>query len=159
MVYLAIVFALLIGLAIGYLLAERRARAAAGDSRAALSAAEQRGTGLALQLDQQASEILQLRRACSDSDRNTAVLATQLDSARQNLLEQRKLLDDANAQLSQSFATVSAEALAKNNEAFLQLAKERFATISTEGILRNRGSNPTACCGSSWGFWRRRSGR
>src|SRR5581483_11682362 len=56
----------------------------------------------------------------------------QLRSAQQNLTEQRQLLEDAQAKLRDAFASVSAEALARNNEAFLHLAKERFAALATE---------------------------
>jgi DNA recombination protein RmuC len=66
------------------------------------------------------------------ADRSAAVMKERLAAAQENLAEQRKLLDDANAQLGQAFASVSAEALAKNSEAFLQLAKQRFATLSAE---------------------------
>jgi DNA recombination protein RmuC len=63
-----------------------------------------------------------------------------LAAAQQNVAEQRKLLDQAQLQLRHTFATVSADALAKNNEAFLALARERFATQSAEaqGTLEER---------------------
>src|SRR5688500_13747436 len=66
--------------------------------------------------------------------------SARLDAAHANLAEQRQLLDRAHEQLRQSFAHVSAEALAKNNEAFLQLAKQRFNTLSAEatGTLEER---------------------
>ena len=71
-----------------------------------------------------------------------ALIATSssLAAAQQNLAEQRQLLDQAQGELRQAFASVSAEALAKNNEAFLALAKERFTTLSTEaaGSLEQR---------------------
>ena len=41
-------------------------------------------------------------------------------------------MQQAEAKLRDAFANVSAEALAKNNEAFLQLARERFASISAQ---------------------------
>jgi DNA recombination protein RmuC len=123
---------LLIGGCLGYLLAERRGRAGVGELRSLLAAAEQRCASLASQFDAQAGETSNLRGQLSLTEQNAAALAAHLESAKQNLVEQRKLLDDANAQLRQAFASVSAEALAKNNEAFLQLAKERFATLSTE---------------------------
>lgn len=126
------VVGLLIGGCLGYLLAERRGRVGVGELRASLAAAEQRCAGLASQFDAQSREVGDLRGQLSQTEQNAAALAAHLESAKQNLLEQRKLLDDANAQLRQAFASVSAEALAKNNEAFLQLAKERFATLSTE---------------------------
>ena len=63
-----------------------------------------------------------------------------LAAAQQNVTEQRTLLDHAQSQLRQAFASVSADALAKNNEAFLALARERFATLSAEaqGTLEER---------------------
>ena len=66
--------------------------------------------------------------------------SSSLAAAQQNVAEQRQLLDQAHAELRQAFASVSAEALAKNNEAFLALAKERFTTLSTEaaGSLEQR---------------------
>src|SRR5437016_7112095 len=66
------------------------------------------------------------------AERKCAALTAQLAAAQQNIAEQRRLLEDAQQQLKQAFATVSADALAKNNEAFLALAKEKFATLSTE---------------------------
>ena len=67
-------------------------------------------------------------------------MSARLAAAQENVAEQRQLLDRAHEQLAHSFATVSAEALAKNNEAFLQLAKQRFNTLSAEatGTLEER---------------------
>ena len=74
------------------------------------------------------------------AEKQQATLAAQLQSAQANLAEQKKLLDDAQAQLTQAFASVSSEALAKNTEAFLHLAKEKFAALSAEaaGSLEQR---------------------
>ena len=66
------------------------------------------------------------------ADRVCTALRARLAAAQEGLVEQRSLLDDAQARLRQAFASVSAEALAKNNEAFLHLAKEKFATLSAE---------------------------
>src|SRR5688572_10394888 len=67
-------------------------------------------------------------------------MSARLAATQENVAEQRHLLDRAHEQLRQSFASVSAEALAKNNEAFLSLARERFATLSAEasGTLEER---------------------
>ncbi len=131
---------LLIAAVIAYLVADRRARGGTDELRSALAAAEQRAAGLASQFDKQSAETGELRAQLSAAEKNAAGLAAQVESARQNLADQRKLLDDANEQLRRAFATVSAEALAKNNEAFLHLAKERFAAISAEaaGTLEQR---------------------
>src|SRR5947208_10052886 len=74
------------------------------------------------------------------ADRRAAALSAQLAAAQQNLVEQRQLLDHSRNELAQAFASVSAEALAKNNEAFLHLAKERFNTLASEadGSLNER---------------------
>jgi DNA recombination protein RmuC len=120
---------LLVGAVIAYLIAERRGRTATIELRTTLAASEK-----------QASEMLDLRNRLSEADRSAAALSAQLESTKQNLLDQRRLLEDAQTQLRQAFASVSAEALAKNNEAFLELARQRFATLSAEaaGTLEQR---------------------
>jgi DNA recombination protein RmuC len=69
-----------------------------------------------------------------------ATLAAQLRAAAQKCDEQRALLAEAEEKLRDAFKSLSADALAKNNEAFLQLAKEKFAALSTEasGSLEQR---------------------
>src|SRR4051812_16580672 len=106
------------GAAIAYLLTERRSRSADRNLEAALAAAQQRCSDLSARLEQESAATETLRQQVSAADRSAAVLGAQLAAAQQNLTEQRKLLDDAHAQLKQAFASVSAEALAKNNEAF-----------------------------------------
>jgi DNA recombination protein RmuC len=58
---------------------------------------------------------------------------TKLKETEVNLEEQRKLLDGATARLSDTFGSLSAEALKSNNQAFLALAK---STRSTGSWLR-----------------------
>ena len=128
------------GGAVGYLLAERRMRGQGDGVRGALAAAEQRCADLSQRLQTESAATETLRQQVSAADRSAAALSAQLAAAQQNIAEQRKLLDDAHAQLKQAFASVSAEALAKNNEAFIALAKERFTTLATEaaGTLEQR---------------------
>ncbi len=117
------------GAVIAYLIAERRGRTAIIELRTAIAGAEK-----------QAAEMLDLRNRLSEAERSAAALSAQLESTKQNLLDQRRLLEDAQTQLRVAFASVSAEALAKNNEAFLELARQRFATLSAEaaGTLEQR---------------------
>src|SRR5688500_15852334 len=128
------------GAVIGYLLAERRCRGQYGAAEAAAAAAERRCSDLSARLEKEAQQTESLRQLVSSAQNDAARLTAQLQAAQDNIAEQRKLLDDAHAQLKQSFAAVSAEALAKNNEAFLHLAKERFTTLATEaaGSLEQR---------------------
>src|SRR5689334_6823333 len=78
------------------------------------------------------------------ADRRSAIaqatLAAQLRAADEKCAEQRKLLAEAQEKFRDTFASLSADALAKNNEAFLQLAKEKFTTLSAEatGSLEQR---------------------
>jgi DNA recombination protein RmuC len=131
-----LIVGLLAGIAIGLLLglwASRRSRLAA-----ALS--EQRQSDLTQQLSAEKSQTQSLRDSLADSERNLAAARTQFAATQQNLLEQRQLLTHAQEQLRHAFASASAEALSRNNETFLQLAKERFATLAAEaaGSLEQR---------------------
>jgi DNA recombination protein RmuC len=57
---------------------------------------------------------------------------TKLEETEANLEEQRRLLDEATARLSDTFGSLSAEALKSNNQAFLILAKSTFETIQAQ---------------------------
>lgn len=140
MEYLFAILGVIAGGVIGYLFAERRCRSQYGAAEAAAAAAEQRCSDLSARLEKEAQQTESLRQLVSAAQTDAATLAAQLQGAQDNIAEQKKLLDDAHARLSQAFASVSAEALAKNNEAFLALAQQRFAQLSTEaaGSLAQR---------------------
>jgi DNA recombination protein RmuC len=116
---------LLIGIAIGVLfgvlLGSRRGQVA-----------EELRADLAKQVAAEKSQSQSLRDALAQSERELATAKTQFAAGQQNLIEQRQLLELAQEQLRQAFASASAEVLARNNETFLQLAKERFATMAAE---------------------------
>jgi DNA recombination protein RmuC len=134
------VIGLVCGAAVGgiatYVYVARRA----AESQMTAALAGQRCADLGGQLDEEKRSADSLRGELSAVQQRTASLAAELRAAQQNLVEQKRLLDDAQSKFRDAFASVSAEALAKNNEAFLQLAKERFATLSTEaaGTLDER---------------------
>ncbi len=115
-------------------------RAEAEAARTQLALAEQRAAEMASQVAAGANQIDALRQQVSQSEISLAAMGARLEAAQQNILEQRNLLDESQQQLKDSFARVSAEALAKNNEAFLSLAREKFKTLSTEaaGTLDER---------------------
>lgn len=128
------------GLIIGYLFAERRARAGRGELEMSAGLAQQRCGDIERLLATECQTAEDLRRRNGDAEKSAAALAAQLESAQQNIAEQRLLLDEAQVKLKDAFATVSAEALAKNNEAFLALARQRFSVMATEaaGSLEQR---------------------
>ncbi len=129
---IAILVGLTVGAIVGWLFTDRRAHARQQVESLAATAAVERANGLAGQLSEQAGTIENLRDRLSTAERSVAASEAQLHAAQQNIAEQRKLLDEAHGKLRDAFANVSAESLAKNNEAFLILARERFATISQE---------------------------
>jgi DNA recombination protein RmuC len=140
MVVLIGLVALLLGIGAGFLLADRRGRRMAGNLATRAALAEQRNTDLGGQLAEEKNLTIHLRNQLAQSQTSVASLAAQLEAERQKLVEQRKLVEEAQTALREAFASLSADALARNNEAFLQLAGQRFATLSTEaaGSLEQR---------------------
>src|SRR3954470_6810381 len=120
------------GALIAYLWTDRRCRSEIAALQTSSGVATQRATDLAHQLSLEKSATDDARARLLSAEKNQSALQAQLAAAQQNLVEQKKLLDDAQVQLRDAFAAVSADALAKNNEAFLELAKQKFATLSTE---------------------------
>lgn len=129
---------LIVGGVLGYLVTDRRCLRRASQEQNATLVAEQRAIAaegriaeLQEQLVAQQQVTESARRDLVEADKRTLLNATQLQSAQQRLTEQQRMLDDAQAKLKDAFAAVSQEALAKNNEAFLNLARQRFETLST----------------------------
>src|SRR4051794_27607527 len=120
------------GVAIAYLWTDRRCRSEITALQTSSGVATQRAADLAHQLSLEKSATEEARARLLAAEKNQSALHAQLAAAQQNLAEQKKLLDDAQVQLRDAFAAVSADALQKNNEAFLELAKQKFATLSTE---------------------------
>src|ERR1700733_3760490 len=59
---------------------------------------------------------------------------TMLSESRANLEEQKNLLAEAEARLSDTFTSLSADALKSNNQAFLALARSTFETIQAQAM-------------------------
>jgi DNA recombination protein RmuC len=120
------------GAGMGWLLTARKAQKLQADLQTSAALANQRQSDLTQQLAGEKSQTQSLRDSLCESQRDLAAARTQFAAAQCNLLEQRKLLEDAQQQLRQAFASASAEVMSRNNETFLQLAKERFAALSAE---------------------------
>lgn len=144
MVVLAAAIGLVLGIGAGagvaYLWCDRRRRDGCAELEKSLALAEQRHADAMSRVAGERAQLDAVRAQLVESQRQAATLAAELRSAEQNLIEQRKLLDDAQSKLKDTFASVSAEALAKNNETFLHLARERFSALSAEasGSLEQR---------------------
>lgn len=114
----------------GWLIVDRKSRWALGGLRTESAVAAQRCTDLSTQLDAEKVQTQSLRDALAAAQRDLAAATAQFHAAQQNLLEQRQMLSDAQVHLREVFARMSAEALAQNNQAFLQLAGTRFDQLS-----------------------------
>jgi DNA recombination protein RmuC len=68
----------------------------------------------------------------ADAQRALAVAEEKLSARNEQIVQQQSLLNTAEAKLREAFASLSADALAKNNEAFLNLAKEKFGTLAAQ---------------------------
>lgn len=151
-------FGLAVGGVVGYLLAERRAGASlavAAKERAELETklasvraeANARIEGLREQVQQLSATLCDTtdeRDAARDDVSGLKIqaqkLTSELDGERASVASQKKLLAEAEAKFKDVFATVGAEALGKNSQSFLELAKQRFETMSKEadGSLAKR---------------------
>jgi DNA recombination protein RmuC len=77
-------------------------------------------------------ELASVRDRLSTESQLRVAAETKLKETEVNLQEQRKLLEEATARLSDTFGSLSAEALKSNNKAFLDLAKTTFDAIQTQ---------------------------
>ncbi|MBI5143430.1 MAG: DNA recombination protein RmuC [Nitrospirae bacterium] len=124
------------GAAIGWLAASSRVRAelSARIAQAEVNAGSARAVADELRgsVDAERAVVTRLQAAL-DADRAARVEAeTRLSEARIAIEAQRKLLDDSAKQLSDTFNSLSSEALKSNNQAFLDLARQSFEKLMSE---------------------------
>jgi DNA recombination protein RmuC len=125
-----LVAGVLLGGALGWAVARVNGEAALRGAREGLhgrlAAAESRADELTKQLTQRDLEAGDLRGSL-DIERAARTQAdTRLEAARQSMDEQRALLDEARAQLTQTFKALSADVLKESQASFLTLADERL---------------------------------
>jgi DNA recombination protein RmuC len=86
------------------------------------------------------AECERLRAGAQEKAMRLAALEAQSAEERKGAAERLALLEDARKQLEDSFHAISAEALRKNNQSFLELAKETLGTFqeSAKGDLEKR---------------------
>ena len=94
-----------------------------------LSGKEARIDDLVKERDQLRGEVDRLREEIADLKSAKTELQTKLDESQKAAEEKLALLDESQQKLSDTFKTISAEALQSNNQAFLDLAKETFGSV------------------------------
>ena len=106
-------------------------------SREGLSAREQaEWAGQLATAREQAARVPELAAECERGRKDVQELVRRLAAAEAQAAEERKgtaeklaLLEDARTRLTDAFHALSAEALRKNNQSFLELAKETLGTF------------------------------
>jgi DNA recombination protein RmuC len=146
------------GAVIAYLISDRKSRAALADATTQRALADQRIVQLgddvqrlerehAARLAEQAAQhqaivstTQLLQQRCQTAELRVAEQTAQLAAADRNLIDQRALLNEAHEKLTNAFAVVSRDALARSGETFLQMAEAKFQTLSTQaaGTLDER---------------------
>jgi len=97
----------------------------ANDSGAALALAQQQ----AARVPELEAELARVRQSYQETAIQLAAAQAQAAEERKGAQEKLAMLEDARGRLSQSFEALSADALRKNNQSFLELAKETLTTF------------------------------
>jgi DNA recombination protein RmuC len=123
--------------ALGWLAGAARARAAGElalrDAEKRASAAGARAETLADQAREAEARANGLEAARRIADSEKATERERASQMARSLAEQRALLDDAKAQLADTFQALAADALSSSHEGFLALATERLGALRREG--------------------------
>lgn len=70
--------------------------------------------------------------ALRDRDARTAAAEARAEELRRQIVEQRTLLDEAKTSLTHTFRALAADALAGNNQGFLDLAEQKFKALKDD---------------------------
>jgi DNA recombination protein RmuC len=127
------ILGILVGAAVSGAVALIWHQSRAARCQADLANATSRAAMLDSQLAAQQQELASLRHA----ERELASLQSKLQSKEEQFAEQKKLLDDAQNKLKDAFRAVGSEALAVNNQQFIQLAKKTFENLLNQSKVED----------------------
>ncbi len=109
--------------------------------RAREQSAQSEAAGLAERLDSSANEQKRLAEKLSTSERELTETRVTLEHERRAAQERAEIFEQARAELSDRFKTLSSDALERNNRAFLELARstlERFQVGARDDLDKRR---------------------
>ncbi|MGH3752888.1 MAG: DNA recombination protein RmuC [Pseudonocardiaceae bacterium] len=156
-VFIALVAGVVVGGVVSWLLgaavrraavaeASRAADAARAALEAELAAARRDAGHAAAGRDAEAARAEQFRRRAEETGERIAAAQTELagtraalDAERAAAADRERLLTRREAELKDSFQALSAEALSRNNEAFVQLAEARLAKVTAALSAKSDG--------------------
>ncbi|MGH3810890.1 MAG: DNA recombination protein RmuC [Pseudonocardiaceae bacterium] len=126
--------------------AGRTADAARAAIEAELAAARRDSASAAAARDAEAARAEQFRRRAEEAGERISAAQAELagtraalDAERAATADRERLLTRREAELKDSFQALSAEALSRNNEAFVQLAEARLATVTAALSAKSDG--------------------
>lgn len=143
-ILLGIVGGLVPGALVGWFLSAGRLSRQLQQHMVELSARAERAESLEAelrrQLEQDRLEGVQLRADLATAQQARASAEVRTEEALKHVAEQKQLVDQSRQQLLESFQSLSNDALTKNNQAFLNLARVSFETLQAkaEGELSQR---------------------
>jgi DNA recombination protein RmuC len=118
----------------GWLLNRTSSDRALYDQKARTAAAAAESNALRSEVEQRKDEINEMRRALRDTQIAQAATAAREEEVRQSIDEQRGLLQQAQNALTDAFRALAADALSRNNDQFLALAKENLKAFETRAL-------------------------
>jgi len=133
---LAVGGSLVAGLVIGCIWEKARATLAmarlSGEADSRVAQAQATLTEVRGESEKAEQEVSRLREALKETEGKWIEADTRRQEAQKTIEEQKGLLASARQELADTFKGLASEALQGNNQAFLDLAKNAFATIQTE---------------------------
>ncbi len=100
--------------------------------KASVAAAEARVQEVREQLTTARQDFLTLRTKLEQAEAAKVAAETRVAEIEKHLTEQKALIEDAKNKLSDTFKSLAAEALARNNTGFLTLAEEKFKALKSD---------------------------
>jgi DNA recombination protein RmuC len=137
--YFAIAVAFLVGSGLGWVLRRINRKSSFNnlppDEATQVAAAHARVEELRAQLSVAKEEADGLRDRLRLAEMARSAAETRAIEMEKHLVDQRDLLEDAKAKLSDTFKSLAADALARNNRGFLTLAEEKFKALKEEASV------------------------
>jgi DNA recombination protein RmuC len=124
----------LCGCLAGWLRGRARSDAILRAAEARAAAASGENNTLRSELERRKHEIGELHRAVREAEMTRAATEARGDELRRGIEEQRGLLHQAQSALTDAFRSLAADALSRNNDQFLALARENLAAFEARAL-------------------------
>jgi DNA recombination protein RmuC len=124
----------LCGWVVGWLRGRLGSDRALRASEARMAAAAGENNALRSELDRSKDEIGELRRLLREAEMARAATEARGEELRSGVEQQRMLLQQAQSRLTDAFKSLAADALSRNNDQFLALARENLGVLEARAL-------------------------